>query len=188
MSLLLPLILVLLAAGYLGFGLGILAVRKPGYSHIRHTISEIGEIGSPVQQFAAFGFFLPIGLLLGVAALLANAASPAVATVALCIAIGYVAAAAFPCDPGSPAAGTTTRQTIHNLGGGVQYIGSGLTLMTLAETFGQPYQIAGGLILGLAVLFSFLPSTSIRGLVQRIAECCLFGMLALALWQLGTSM
>src|SRR5688572_2363595 len=36
--------------------------RKPGYSHLRHTISELGEAGSPVAVEAAIGF-VSIGVL-----------------------------------------------------------------------------------------------------------------------------
>jgi hypothetical protein len=36
--------------------------RKPGYSHLRHTISELGEAGSPVAVEAAIGF-VAIGVL-----------------------------------------------------------------------------------------------------------------------------
>jgi hypothetical protein len=31
------------------FGVGALAVQVPGYSHLHQTVSEIGEVGSPVQ-------------------------------------------------------------------------------------------------------------------------------------------
>jgi hypothetical protein len=177
----LPLLLVVCTSAYLILGLGLLAPRKPGYRHIRHTISELGEIGSPVQQAAGFGLFLPIGLLcLGISFFIQSAANPA-ATIALYIAVGYLVAVFFPCDPGSPAVGRSTRQTIHNLGGAVQYIGSGLTLINLAETHGYVIQYLGFAIIGLAVAVSFLQASSVRGLVQRVAEGLLFGVLALIL-------
>lgn len=173
-----------IAAAYLFTGLLVLARRKDGYSHIKHTISEIGEIGAPDQRFVAFGLFLPIGLLLLAVAFLVRTESPALAALALCIAIGYLVAALFPCDPGSPFSGTT-RQALHNLGGAVEYIGGGFALMTIAESFGQPFKAAGFLVLGSAIALSFIPSTSVRGIIQRIAEACLFGGLALALWRVG---
>ena len=172
------------AAAYLFTSLLVLARRKAGYSHLKHTISEIGEIGAPDQRFVAFGLFLPIGLLLLAVAFLVRIESPASAALALCIAIGYLVATLFPCDPGSPFSGTT-RQALHNLGGAVEYIGGGFALMTIAESVGQPFKAAGFLVLGSAIALSFIPSTSVRGIIQRIAEACLFGGLALALWRVG---
>lgn len=172
------------AAIYLVSGLIVLAPKKVGYRHSQHTISEIGELGSPHQRFVALGLFLPIGLLLIAVAFLVYATSTPTAALALCIAIGYIIAAAFPCDPGSPLSGST-RQAIHNLGGAVEYIGGGFALMALAESHGQPFRAAGFVVIGAAIGLSVLPSNSIRGIVQRVAESCLFGGLALALWRSG---
>lgn len=169
---------------YLFTGLFVLAPRKAGYSHLQHTISEIGEVGAPHQRFVALGLFLPIGLLLLLVAFLVRAASPPSAALAACIAAGYIVAAAFPCDPGSPLAGTS-RQAVHNLGGAVEYIGGGFALMTLAESFGQSFRVTGFVVLGCAIALSIIPSTSFRGIVQRVAEAGLFGGLAIALWRGG---
>jgi hypothetical membrane protein len=38
-----------LAGAILGFGIADLALLIPGYSHVRQTVSEIGEIGSPAR-------------------------------------------------------------------------------------------------------------------------------------------
>jgi hypothetical membrane protein len=38
-----------LAGAILGFGIAGLALLLPGYSHVRQTVSEIGEIGSPAR-------------------------------------------------------------------------------------------------------------------------------------------
>ncbi|HPN80524.1 DUF998 domain-containing protein [Dokdonella sp.] len=169
---------------YLFASLFALAPHKVGYSHIKHSISEIGEIGAPNQRFVAFGLFLPIGLALLLVAYLARPASPAVAALALCVAIGYIGAAAFPCDPGSPLLGTA-RQVLHNLAAAVEYAGGGFALMKLSESFGQPFKAAGFVVLGTAVALAVLPSNSVRGIIQRIAETCLFGGLALAVWRVG---
>ena len=181
---LLAISLTVVAATYLFGSLWALAPRKVGYRHIQHTISEIGEVGSPHQRFVAFGLFLPIGLLLVAVGILVHAASPPTAALAFCIAIGYIIAAAFPCDPGSPFSGST-RQAIHNLGGAFEYIGGAFALMTLAESHDQPFRAAGFVVLGAAILLSVLPANSVRGTVQRVAEVCLFGALALALWRSG---
>lgn len=169
----------LAASAYLFVGLVVLARRKPGYSHMKHTISELGEMGAPDQHFVAFGFFLPIGVLLVIVAYLLQSTSTPTSALALCIAIGYIGAAVFPCDVGSPLSGTT-RQAAHNLAGAIEYIGGGSSLLILAETLGQPFKLAGVMVLGIAVGLSFISSNSIRGVIQRGAEICLFGGLALA--------
>lgn len=172
-----------IAALYLFVALIVLAPRKSGYSHIRHSISEIGEAGAPDQRFVAFGLFLPVGLALLLVAWLLRPALPAATALALCIAIGYLGAAAFPCDPGSPLSGTA-RQALHNLAGGVEYIGGGFAFMAISGTLGQPFKLAGFIVLGAAVAISVVPG-HVRGLVQRIAEVCLFGGLAWAAWRVA---
>jgi hypothetical protein len=175
-----------LTALYLLAGLLVLAPRKPGYSHVAHSISELGETGAPDRRRVALGLFLPIGLALLPVAWLLRPASPEAAALALCIAVGYAGAAAFPCDPGSPMYGTA-RQALHNVAGAVEYVGGGVALMKLAEGAGQPFKAAGFVVLGTAVALSVLPSNSLRGIIQRIAEACLFGGLALAAWQAGAA-
>ena len=171
-----------LVAAYLFVCLFILAPKKPGYSQVKHTISEIGEVGAPNQHFVAFGLFLPIGLLMLLVAYLSQPTSMPSAALALCIAIGYLVAAAFPCDSGSPISGTA-RQAIHNLGGAVEYVGGGSALMTLSESFGQPFKMAGFVVFAAVVALSVMPSTSVRGIIQRVAELCLFGGVAVSVWQ-----
>ena len=174
------------AAAYLFSALFVLAPYKMGYSHIKHTISEIGEAGARHQHFVAFGLFLPVGLLLLVVAYLARSVNPAVAALALCIAVGYVGAAIFPCDPGSPLSGSA-RQAIHNLAGGIEYIGGGFALMTIARDLGQPFKLSGFIVFGTAIALSLIPSGAGRGILQRVAEACLFGCLGLAVWQLEST-
>lgn len=173
-----------LAGTTLLVSLVVLARRKPGYSHVRHSISELGEIGAPDQRFVALVVFLPIGLALLPVAWLVRVESPETAALALCIAVGYLGAAAFPCDPGSPMSGST-RQLLHNVAGAVEYAGGGFALMRIAERYDQPFRLAGFIVLGSVVALSVLSSNSVRGLVQRVAEACLFGGLALAAWRVG---
>lgn len=171
-----------IAAAYLLSGLLFLAPRKAGYSHLRHTISELGESGAPDQGLVAFGLFLPVGLALLCVARIVHAASPASAVLALCMAVGYIGATVFPCDRGCPAVGTS-RQGFHNLAGAVEYIGGGLAVMMLAESFGQPFRAVGFVVFAAAIALSMLPSTSFRGAIQRLAEVGLFGCVALGIWR-----
>ena len=175
------LFLTLLASGYLSAQLFIIGSRRPSYDHIRHTISELGEFGTREQRLVALGVFLPVGVLLLIVSYLLRPFGQPAALLALCVGIGYLVAAAFPCDPGSPLQGSP-RQALHNLGGAVEYIGGALALFRLSETLGQPYRVAGSVVLGGAIALSIPGIAAVRGLIQRVAELCLFGGLALAIW------
>jgi hypothetical protein len=76
------------------------ARRRPGYSHLRHTLSELGETGAPDASRVARLAFAPLGLSVwGVAALL-GARLPADAGTGLVplslLGMSYVGAAVFP--------------------------------------------------------------------------------------------
>lgn len=175
--------LTFVAAAGLVAGLAALGPRKAAYSAFRHTISELGETGARDQHFVAFGLFLPVGLVLLAVAGLTFPAAPAVGALALCVAVGYVGAASFPCDPGSPWSGSP-RQAIHNIAGAVEYVGGGFALMTIARELGQPFKAAGFVVLAAAAGLSMVPANLGRGMLQRVAEACLFGGLGLACWHL----
>lgn len=180
----LPTTLTALATAYLFIALLVLAPRKVGYRHWRHTISEIGEAGARDQAFAAFGLFLPIGLALLAVAGWIHAQSEPTAMLALCIGVGYAGAAVFPCDPGSPWSGSP-RQAMHNLAGAVEYIGGAFALLKLAKIWGSPFDAAGAFVLFAGLGLSLLPARFGRGALQRVAELCLFGALVAALWRLS---
>jgi hypothetical protein len=174
-------ILTLAVVLYLSAALLILGARKPAYSHARHTISELGESGAPQASLVTAGVFLPIGLAMLLAAWLARPLGFGTSALALCIAVGYLTAAAFPCDPGSPLSGSW-RQALHNLGGAVQYGGGASVLLQMAGHAGQPFRAFGLCVIAALIALSVPPLASVRGLMQRVAEGCLFGGLALALW------
>jgi hypothetical protein len=176
------LILTLAVFAYLSAALLMFGARKPAYSHRRHTISELGESGAPQAGLVAAGVFLPIGLGMLLAAWLARPLGSGISALALCIAAGHLTAAAFPCDPGSPLSGSW-RQAVHNLGGTVQYIGGAFVLLQMAGHAGQPFRAFGLFVIGAAIALSVPLLANVRGLVQRVAEGCLFGGLALAAWR-----
>ena len=170
------------AAIYLFALMFLLGSRKPGYSHVRHTISELGEIGSAQKQLVALGVFLPVCMLMLLVAYLALPLGSETAALALCLAVGYLVAAVFPCDAGSPLSGTW-RQAMHNLGGFVEYIGGAFALLRIAEHGGQPFKVLGFVVLAVAIAISVQSFGAVRGLIQRVGELCLFGGLALAISQ-----
>ena len=154
-----------------------LAYQQPGYSHWRHTISELGEIGTPRSRWVSWGVFLPVGLCLAYIAFVIKPVSPTVALLATCVSVGYLVAAAFPCDPGSPLWGTL-RQGIHNLGGGVEYIGGSYALWRLGDELPGELLHMSALVVGvIAFLLSGTAFRLVRGLLHRVAEGLLFGWL-----------
>ena len=169
----------LLASAYLVVAIVVVARGRNGYLHAKHTISELGESGAEQMRRVSYGVFLPVGITLAFVAMLQYPANSPIAALSISIAIGYVTSALFPCDPGSPAIGSF-RQTMHNLGGGVQYVGGALSLLWIAETMGPVFRGTGMLVAASAVLLSF--ESRFRGLVQRLAEVCLFAGLIIALW------
>lgn len=169
----------LAAFAYLVVSIIVAARRKPGYSHVSQTISELAEYGSAYTRHVSLGVFLPVGVLLGMVAWLLRFAHPPIAALALSIAAGYGLSALFPCDPGSPFIGSV-RQAIHNFGGGVEYVGGAFSLLWISEHAGPGFRVAGILVAASVILLSF--ENRVRGIVQRIAETCLFAGLVAALW------
>lgn len=160
---------------------------------MRHTISELGEQGAPDARRVAWLLFAPVGLVLlavGALALRDEAAQPLRETfglLALAVGVGYLGAALFPCDPGSPLAGSP-RQQLHNLFGGVEYLGGAAALFVGAQRLADGAPLASWLqasaasITAVAVALSLQAVFPVRGLVQRVGEAALFANLVLLAW------
>jgi hypothetical protein len=174
-------VLALISTLLLLAGIGYFGWRKPAYYHWRDTISELGEVGNPLSRRVSYGLFLPVGLLLWLIAALTDRTD--LVGLAGCMGAGYVVAALFPCDVGSPLSGSS-RQQIHNLGGVVEYIGSAYWLTQISPqriVIGYNlYSIAAGSLLVGSILLS-IPGLPLRGFVQRLMEGILFGSLLLVL-------
>ncbi len=146
-----------------------------------------------MANLVSLGLFLPTGVLVWLAIVLAypfyaRDRSTSLGLYAFAsLGLGYVMAAFFPCDPGSPLMGSWQQQ-VHNVFGFVEYLGTGIALIA----FGRSYTKAKAYLLGVALVGSgvgvlvglVLLSTpswgSVRGLVQRVTEVILFGWLTLA--------
>jgi hypothetical protein len=176
--------LILLAAAMVVLGTRYFASLRLGYSHLSNTISELGETGAPRAHLVAYGFFLPVGLMVWLALWLIQRERPdqEVSTVLFalsCLGTGYVVAAFMPCDPGGPLFGSW-RTLIHNLAGLIDYGGTAVGFLLLARrrsTNGAAIQVAGFMVAGavcLACLVLLLPVFSIRGGAQRLAEATQF--------------
>lgn len=154
-------------------------VARAAYSQLRHTISELGESGAPNARWVSFGVFLPFGIAMLLVAWLCQAESGSGARLAVCLAVGYVGAAFFPCDPGSPLSGSW-RQSVHNLAGAVQYVGGGAVLWQLGSTAAL-FEVSALLVWVAAGLLSLAATSAIRGAIQRVAEVTLLGCLVVIL-------
>lgn len=171
--------LVFVIAIWLTCGIVAFGRRKPGYSHVRHTISELGERGASDARIVAFRLYLPVGIGLAAIAILSYDRSSASAALASALAVGYLGSVAFPCDAGSPMQGSFS-QGMHNLAGGIQYIGGALALAGLGEK--EPiFSIAAVIVGGVAIMLSVPQTSRIRGAAQRVGEAVMFASLAAAL-------
>ena len=159
---------------------------QPVYSHITNTISELGETGAVHPHLVAYGFFLPVGLMVWLALWLLHREGDGkelsrVLLALSCLGTGYVASAFFPCDPGAPLFGTW-RTLAHNAAGLADYGGTAIGLLLasrcLARRRAQPEAAAlavGGAFGLLCLILLCLPSAfPVRGAVQRVAELAQF--------------
>lgn len=169
------LILAVIGMIYLLTGILYFSRRKPGYSQVRHTISELGEKGAPDAKKVAWALFFPVGILFFFIGWLAQD-NVLIQGLAGCIGFGYSISAIFPCDKGSPINGSLS-QHIHNFGGAVLYIGS---IYFIRQASDQTLPISLNLISIVLVICAILlsiPKSGFRGLVQRFTEAMLLGIL-----------
>lgn len=158
------------------------ASQRPGYSHITHTISELGETGTSHARQVAFGFFLPVGFLVWLSLWLVHRKAPdkqaSLMLLAMsCLGTGYVISAFFPCDPGAPLFGSWQTQ-VHNVFGFIDYEGTGIGFLLVSRCFARrnatihaaAFLVAGALVLICLALLSLENAHYIRGAIQRVAE------------------
>ncbi|MGC4103593.1 DUF998 domain-containing protein [Ferruginibacter sp.] len=173
-----PFLLCIIAALYLIAGYFYGSSKLKNYDHLKHTISELGETGSAYEKQVGFGLFLPAGLLFAVTGLLALSDTSAMG-LAFSLATGYIVAAFFPCDAGSPSAGSW-KQQLHNLGGFIEYAGCIIFIMKAGENDAMlwfiPYKVIGGIVI-VCIIITSIPKNPVRGLMQKIAELLLLACL-----------
>ena len=181
-----PQFLLVTSAIFVLIGTIVFASLRPEYTHIRNTISELGETGAALGHQVSYGIFLPAGLLVWAAVYLAaNSATTRELKVVLALlsslGTGYVMAAIFPCDPGSPLMGSW-RQQVHNFFGFIEYAGTASGMLLACHMFLKKGLISTGVAFGVAgvVVLLCLAGLSIasafpyRGGIQRIAEAIMF--------------
>jgi len=176
---LLPVAITLMVALYLSVGLFLLGRKKPGYSHVRCTISELGESGSVTMSRVAWALFLPVGLAMaGLAWMVQD--QQATLLLAGSLAVGYTLAALFPVDPDVPFPGSW-RNVMHTLAAIISYVMAIEAFELLGEQHGMPWSAGRGLI-AVFLISIFIPGIrECRGLLQRIVEVAIFAGLFMVL-------
>lgn len=168
---------------------------KPGYSHVSQYISELNAVGTPFANTIGWLGFVPFGVF--AAALLFAAAAKAPVRGAsrlgywllLAEPIAYIGSALAPCDLGCPVEGSLS-QTLHNLLGLVTYVATTLAIALLSFTPGlKIWQRLGWIVLVILwfSLFAMMLDSSLdpwRGLLQRLAEWLVYGVLCICAWRL----
>lgn len=160
--------------------------QQPSYSHLSKTISELGETGALHAREVAFGFFLPVGLLVWLALWLVHreardAEFSLVLGTLSCLGTGYAISAFFPCDPGGPLFGSWRTQ-VHNLLGFIDYTGTGFGFLLASRCFAKrnatvpaaAFFGAAALMFVSVALLSMEAAFHLRGAIQRTAEVVQF--------------
>lgn len=181
------LILAVLAAAMAAIVPIYLGRLKPGYSHMRHTLSELGEAGSPVGRVVSIygiltGFLIWAFLFFAAGA--AQHVSQEIFFMVSLVGVGYVGGSIFPCDKEGPLFGSW-RTSLHNIFAGLEYVGAAGAFFTLERDAAQPlssaFKFAGFVVI--AGFFGASFPNPFRGLSQRIAETIIFGgMIVMAWW------
>ncbi len=163
-----------LAVGVLYFG-----TRKEGYSHIRNTISELGEVNAPDGREVNRKLFLPAGLILIGVGIAGRNQINGWGELAICMGSGYLLSAFFPCDKGAPLIGGL-RQMMHNAAGVIEYGGSIYFLYKARPLLFYISPITPDIILLVLIICALLaplPVIKWRGFLQRIIELIFFTQL-----------
>ena len=166
---------------YWVLGIAYYGSKRETYSHFRHTISELGESGSAFERQVGFFIFLPVGIglmLIGYGLLSLDEHLALLSTV---MGLSYFLSAFFPCDPGTPLAGSW-KNSIHNLIGGVCYAVMIYQLRELSDQ-GRGEQFGIAFVPLAAFLITFIVGwpKQLIGLAQRVAETGVFVSLLISL-------
>lgn len=181
-----------LAVVWIAGGALVFSRTKPFYSHIRQTISELGERGFSVAGNVAWLGFFPAGIFIWLFCAAVWFAVPiedireAVMLYGL-YGLAYIGAALFPCDAGAPLIGSW-RNNLHNAFAIAGYLGGAGALYILegAYSVSQPAMATAFRSLAFAVIAGLILMgqgwlARWRGLIQRLLEAALLAAMPLLL-------
>jgi hypothetical protein len=170
-------------------------MATPGYSHASQFISELGATDAAHEYTVRFIGFLPAGIALISFCWLAYRALPrsqvtTMAILALAVyALGYVAAAFFPCDVGCRPKNPSASQSVHNLVGGLGYLlAPGFLFVFALRSRSWPATAALPILgffaaaLALLGLLSLSPASPYVGFSQRVIEASVLGWVIACGW------
>jgi len=159
---------------YLICGVVFYAKKRKTYSHVKYSISELGELGSEYEKQVSYFIFLPVGLGCLIISFATFTHNHPAAFLSGAIGLSYFLSAFFPCDPETPLIGTW-KNSIHNIIGGICYAAMAYQLNELIDNNGAWF-IDVTFILLCAFLLIFLIGfpKSFIGLAQRLAEASIF--------------
>lgn len=188
-----------LALAAVGFGLVFYVVGdviKPGYSGVSQFISELNASGSAwAWQMTWYGF-VPLGLLLALFLLVAQADARVRGASRLgwwllwSQPIAFIGVGLAPCDLGCPIGGSPM-QMLHDLLGVTTYFAGALGLGLLALAPAHPrvtlavrifLASVGAMFIVLFVAMLVPEWAAIRGLLQRAADALLGAALVVVAW------
>lgn len=157
--------------------------NHPNYRHAIQFISELGAVGAPHARMINLAGFLPAGIFVTAFTFFAWRSLPRSGATALgmlglaLFALGYLAAAFFPCEAGCRPAQPSLSQTLHNLLGLTGYLTASPSLFILgwqarrwpgAKVLSRLGFLGGGLAL-VSLLF-LSPDFRFVGVAQRVLE------------------
>lgn len=158
-------------------------IAYPDYSHASQFISELGAREAPHEMLVRFAGFLPVGILCSIYAFGAYQQLPKSKLTrfgmigVFVYALGYLAAAVFPCDLGCRPAEPSLSQGLHNLFGYVGYLaGPGFLFLFGLESRRWPKQGLLSLVafvcaaVALFGLLTLHPDSPGVGISQRLIE------------------
>jgi hypothetical protein len=174
-------LLILIAIGVALFWAGYSHFFYPAYQPLSQTISELGQPKSPIGRQVAWGYFLPVSILLFTELIFVwqTGAFPVWVLAFLALTpLSYLVAAVFPCDEGAPLRGSF-KNNVHMISGIAEYLGAmlGLSSAALLLPAGSVsfFLAAASLTVTAGLIGLVIPLLNrFKGAIQRVMELSIF--------------
>ncbi len=168
----------------------------PGYDHVEQYLSELGATGAVTGPAVSGWGFVPNGLLYAafclIAAWLLRGSALAVlgCLFMACNGFGMAGAGVYPCDFECPQSDMSTTALLHDVYGGLGYLGAvvGIVLMAIwARKSAAPWLAPLGAVAAIVSFVGFsimIADIGMRGLFQRSGEVAVAGFMLALGWAL----